>query len=138
VVSSRATGVWISTDAADVVRWSQESTQNHRVESDVEGRHRSTGHAPTQHHAQSDGRRDEHLRAYLEQVTRLLPPDEDLLLIGDGEVVVHLGEQVREEDTVHGRHRRVEVVHSGPITVPQLVAKIREFAGHPPTRRAPR
>jgi hypothetical protein len=90
-----ATGVWISTDFASVVRWSGDVALRHRIESTVPGRHRSTGRPPTENHPAGEGHRDEHMRTFFAQVAHVLPADDDLLLIGDGEVVEHFAEQVR-------------------------------------------
>ena len=113
----RTTGVWISADSARIVQWSPESTWRHRIHSGVPGRHRATSRAPTQHHGQSDGRRDE-LRAFFDRVVHALSLDNDLLLVGDGEVVGHFADQVRADDAKHGRERWIEVVESGPLTEP--------------------
>ena len=130
----RATGVWISADSARIVQWSPESTKRHRIDSGVPGRHRATGRAPTQHDGQGDGRRDEHMRAFFDRVVHGLSLD-DLLLVGDGEVVGHFADEVRAVDSKHGRERRIRVAESGPLTDRQLVARIRAFAGHPAVRR---
>ncbi|HVA87216.1 MAG TPA: hypothetical protein VNF73_12995 [Candidatus Saccharimonadales bacterium] len=131
----RTTGVWISADSARIVQWSPDSTLRHRIDSGVPGRHRATGHAPTQHHGQGDGRRDEQMRAFFDRVSHALSLDDDLLLIGDGEVVGHFADQVRTDDAKHGRKRRIETVESSPLTERQLIARIRAFAGHPAVRR---
>ncbi len=110
----RTTGVWISGDPARIVQWSHESTWRHRIDSGVAGRHRATGRAPTQHHGQGDGRRDEHMRAFFDRVVHALSLDNDLLLVGDGEVVGHFADQVRADDAKHGRERRIEVVGVEP------------------------
>lgn len=78
------------------------------------------------------------MRIFLDQVARVLPVDDDLLLVGDGEVVEHFANRVRADDDRHGHERRVQVERSGPITEPQLVARIRTFAGSPAKRRQPR
>jgi len=114
-----ATGVWISADP-------------------VPGRHRSTGRPPTETHPAGEGHRDEHMRTFLAQVAHVLPADDDLLLIGDGEVVEHFAEQVRADDQGHSRTRRIEVERSGPLTERQLLARTRTFAGSPAMRHRPR
>jgi len=133
-----ATGVWISANSATVLRWSPELTVRHRIDSTVPGRHRSTGRPPTETHPSGEGHRDEHLRTYFVQVAQALPVDDDLLLVGDGEVVEHFAEQVRSEEDSHGRTRRIEVEKSGPLTERQLLARIRTFAGSPAKRTLPR
>jgi hypothetical protein len=135
---SRTTGVWISANSATVLGWSPELTVRHRIDSTVPGRHRSTGRPPTEEHLSGGGHRDEHMRAFFDHVARVLPIDDDLLLVGDGEVVEHFAEQVRTDDDSHGRKRRIEVEKGGPLTERQLLARIRTFAGSPAKRYLPR
>jgi len=96
----RTTGVWISANSATVLRWSPELTVRHRIDSTVPGRHRSTGSAPTEKHPAGEGHRDEHMRTFFAQVAHVLPVDDDLLLLGDGEVVEHFAEHVARMTTV--------------------------------------
>lgn len=132
------TGVWISANSATVLRWSPELTVRHRIDSTVPGRHRSTGRQPTEERPASEGHRDEHMRTFFVEVAQALPVDDDLLLIGDGEVVEHFAEQVRTDDDSHGRKRLIEVEKGGPLTERQLLARIRTFAGSPAKRYLPR
>jgi len=133
-----ATGVWMSADFASVLRWSGDAAARHRIESTVPGRHRSTGRPPTENHPAGEGHRDEHMRTFFAQVAHVLPDDDELLLIGDGEVVEHFAEQVRADDQSHGRTRRIEVEKAGSLTERQLLARTRTFAGSPAKRRLPR
>ena len=132
------TGIWISADSAIVMRWSPELTVRHRIDSTVPGRHRSTGAPPTEKHPAGEGHRDEHMRTFFVQVAQALPVEDDVLLIGDGEVVEHFAEQVRTDDISHGRKRRIEVEKSGLLTERQLLARIRTFTGSPAKRQMPR
>jgi hypothetical protein len=134
----RRTGVWISANSATVLRWSPELTVRHRIDSTVPGRHRATGRPPTEKHPAGEGNRDEHMRTFFVEVSQALSVDDDLLLVGDGEVVEHFAEQVRTDDASHGRKRRIEVEKSGPLTERQLLAQIRTFAGSPAKRYLPR
>jgi hypothetical protein len=134
----RTTGVWISANSATLLGWSPELTVRHRIDSTVPGRHRSTGRPPTEEHPGGEGHRDEHMRTFLDQVADALPVDDDLLLIGDGEVVEHLAERVRTDDESHGRKRRIQVEKGGPLTERQLLARVRTFAGSPAKRHLPR
>ena len=133
-----ATGVWISADFASVVRWSGDVALRHRIESTVSGRPRSTGRPPTESHPAGKGQRDEHMRTFFAQVAHALPADDDLLLIGDGEVVEHFAEQVRADDQSGGRTRRIAVEKGGPLTERQVLARTRTYAGYPAKRRLPR
>ena len=134
----RLTRVWISANSATVLRWSPAFTVRHRIDSTVPGRHRSTGSAPTQKHPAGEGHRDEHMRTFFVQVARALAVEDDLLLLGDGEVVEHFAEQIRADDAIHGRKRRIEVEKGGPLTARQLLARVRTFAGSPAKRHLPR
>ena len=134
----RATGIWISAESATTLRWSPELTVRHRIDSTIPSRHRSTGRPPTEDHPGGEGHRDEHMRAFFDDVARVLPADDDLLLVGDGEVVEHFADRIRADDADHRRVRRIEVEKSGPITQRQLLVRIRAFAGASAKRSLPR
>jgi hypothetical protein len=139
MTGARATGVWISANSATVLRWSPELTVRHRIDSTVPGRHRSTGRPPTETHPSGEGHRDEHMRTFFVEVAHALPVDDDLLLVGDGEVVEHFAAQVRIDDDNHGRMRLIVVEKAGgPLTARQLLARVRAFAGSPARRTLPR
>ncbi len=76
------------------------------------------------------------MRTFFDEVLRVLPGEDDLLLVGDGEVVDHLADSVRALDARHGQPRRIVVEKSGPLTDRQLLARLRTFAGSP-ARRTP-
>ncbi len=116
----RTTGVWISADSARIVQWSPESRWRHRIDSGVPGRHRATGRAPTQHHGQSDGRRDEHMRAFFDRVVHVLSLDNDLLLVGDGEVVGHFADHVPADDGTGTAHALIAELGVGTATASAL------------------
>jgi hypothetical protein len=137
-MTSRTTGVWISAASATVLRWGPDGdTDRQHVDSSVPGRHRSTGRPPTEDHPAGEGHRDEHMRAFFAQVLAAVPVADDLLLVGDGEVVEHFRHQIESQDRGHLAARRVEVDKSGPMTERQLLARIRAFAGSPARRTLP-
>jgi hypothetical protein len=138
MTSPRTTGVWISANSATMLRWGPELTVRHRIDSTVPGRHRSTGRPPTEEHPGGEGHRDEHMRAFFDHVACVLPAADDLLLVGDGEVVEHFADHIRADDANHRRERRIEVEKSGSITERQLLARIRTFAGSSAKRNLPR
>lgn len=139
-----ATAVWINADEALIWRWRAGAGQRvQRLVSDVPAHHKSTGHVGetggerhggTGARSAQEGHRLEHLRAFVVHVEAYLP-DDDLLLIGDGVVVEHLAVRLNAADATHGRERRIEIAHSGPLTDRQLVARLRAFAGDPAPRR---
>lgn len=128
----------MTADSATLLRWSAELTVRHRIESTVARRHRSTGRSPTEERQGDEGHRDEHMRTFFDQVARALPVEDDLLLVGDGEVVEHFADRVRTDDHDHGRERRIQIDKSGATTERQLLARIRTFAESPARRYLPR
>jgi len=56
---------------------------------------------------------------------------------GDGEVVDHFAQQIRVRDRSRDVDRRIEIDKSGPMTEPQLLARIRAFAGSSARRTFP-
>ena len=137
MTSPRTTGIWISANSATMLRWSPELTVRHRIDSTVPGRHRSTGRPPTEEHG-GEGHRAERMRGFLDHVAHAVPVDDDLLLLGDGEVVEHFADHMRTDDAGHARQRRIQVEKSGTITEGQLLARIRIFAGSLAKRTLPR
>lgn len=136
--TQRTTGVLISAASATILRWGPEGvTIREHIDSTVRGRHRSTGRPPTEDHPAGEGHRDEHMRAFFARISVLVPIDDDLLLVGDGEVVDHLAREVLAHDHSRGASRRVTVEKSGAMTEPQLLARIRAFAGSPARRNLP-
>ena len=77
------------------------------------------------------------MRVFFGQVTGAIPIDDDLLLVGDGEVVEHFADQIRSHDNGRGVARRIGLEKSGPLTDRQLIARIRAFAGSPARRTLP-
>ena len=136
--TARVTGVWVSAASASVVRWGPDegTLLDERIESDVPSHHRSTGRPPTANRPAREGNREEHLRAFFVKIMALIPAGDDLLLIGDGEVVEHLATKMRAQHSGHD-HRFIEVERSAPMTGPQMLARVRAFAGRPAGRGLP-
>jgi hypothetical protein len=74
------------------------------------------------------------MRSFLDQVGAVVPADDDVLLLGDGEVVAQFANHIQVRDRNRSAARRIEVEKSGPMTEPQLLARIRDFAGAPAKR----
>jgi hypothetical protein len=138
MTSARTTGVWITAASATVLRWGPEGvTVREKFDSEVPGRHRSTGRPPTEDHPAGEGHRDEHMKVFFTRVGAIVPFDDDLLLVGDGEVVDHFAQHIKTHDQSRNVYRRVEIAKSGPMTEPQLLARIRAFGGTPARRTLP-
>jgi hypothetical protein len=138
VVAVHTTGVWISASSAFVLRWGAEGViHRESIASPVEGRHRATGRPPTANRPATEGHRDEQMRLFFTQVLAAIAAADDVLLVGDGEVVAHLADQLRTHPSAGGSARRIELLKSGPMTERQLLARMREFAGSPAPRTLP-
>ena len=136
--TQRTTGVWISASSATILRWGPDGVANcEQVDSLIPGRHRSTGRPPTEDHPAGEGHRDERMRAFFAHVSAAVPVEDELLLVGDGEVVEHFADHIRSHDRSRGIARRIGLEKSGPLTERQLLARIREFAGSPARRTLP-
>ena len=136
--TEHTTGVWMSASFATVVRWGPDGlVSREQIDSQVPGRHRSTGRPPTADHPAGEGHRDERMRTFFDKVASAVSAQDDVLLIGDGEVVEHFAHEIQAHDRGRSAARRVEVEKSGPMTEPQLLARIRAFAGSPARRTLP-
>jgi hypothetical protein len=136
--NQRTTGVWISASSATVLQWGPNGVSNcEQIDSLIAGRHRSTGRPPTADHPAGEGHRDEQMRVFFARVGAFVPGEDNLLLIGDGEVVEHFAAQIRTHDLGRGSARRIGLEKSGPLTERQLLARMREFAGSPARRTLP-
>lgn len=140
-----STLVWIDERTAILVHWDEGTARVERLESEVPAHHRSTGsvrHDPAIRHGgggapqtADDPHRLEHLARFLDAVTDRLPPDDDVLILGPGNVREHLERQVRETDVRQRRDRRITCQASRRLTDRQLIARLREFQGTEPRRR---
>jgi hypothetical protein len=138
VTTAHTTGVWISAASATVLRWGSSGVAHREViESMVPGKHRATGRPPFSSHPADEGQRDERMRVFFSRLDAAVPAGDDLLLVGDGEVIDHFAAHVRSGDAASGATRRLELVKSGPLTERQLLARMREFAGVPAPRILP-
>jgi hypothetical protein len=138
--------VWIDSEEAIIVRWDDRATVE-RVRSQVQGRHRSSGHVrvdPSVPHgggrASADAlerARREHLRAFIEDVAAHVPPADDVMVVGPGVVRERLERDIRADDRKHGRPRHVHSAAAERLTEQELVTRVRTMAGDAPRRRTP-
>ncbi len=139
-----ATLVWIDSREAFVVRWLDGEGKVERFESDVPAHTRTSGHVRHDPGRQGgggaplpavEGHRLEHLARFVTTVAGHLPADDDLLIIGPGTVRDHLERHVVEFDTHRHATRAVACRASRPLTVPQLIARLRTEIGAEPPRK---
>ena len=118
-----------------------------RLESDVPVHHHTTGHVrihpPGRHGGggavedRIEDARNEHLRAFVEDVAAKVDPDWDVEVVGPGTVRLRLARELRSADRRHGRTRIVSTRAAAPRSDPQLVARALELTGRSPRRRHP-
>ncbi|MEX1169124.1 MAG: hypothetical protein WEE50_03170 [Chloroflexota bacterium] len=140
-----STLVWIDAREAVIVRWADDRSRVERIKSDVPAHHRATGHVrhdPAVRHGggrpQTAGEphRLELLKRFVEDVADRTAPDDDLLILGPGVVRERLARRIRELDDDRERSRSVTSQPAMPATDRQLIARLRQFAGAAPRRRA--
>jgi hypothetical protein len=85
----------------------------------------------------ADRRREHLLAAYLREVMTLVPPGDDVVVLGSGPVHGRLAAQLRADDLRHRRSRSVEDAAATALTDRQLRARLLERIGDPPMRRLP-
>jgi hypothetical protein len=137
--------VWIDAAEAVIVRLRGSHAELERVESEVPAHHRATGHIrhdPGVRHGgggspQTAGEphRIQHLKRFVTEIANRLPPGDDLLILGPGNVHERLKRHVSESDERHGRQRDIACEVSPRLTDRQLVARLRRLAGVEPRRR---
>jgi hypothetical protein len=140
-----ATLVWIDSAAAVIARLRDGETRLERIESEVPPHHRATGHVrhdPSVRHGGGRGsqtagepHRIEHLNRFVADIASRLSPGGDLLILGPGTVHERLAREIAEADAHASRHRIIACETSSPLTNPQLIARLRRFAGAEPRRR---
>lgn len=137
--------VWIDSREAIISRRIKSVPALTRIRSDVPAHHRSTGHLrhdPAVRHgggaAQTAGepRRLERLARFLQTVANVVPPDDDLLVLGPGTVHEHLARLLTERDTEHRARRTVTTQAAARMTRRQLVASHRRVMADEPRRRS--
>jgi hypothetical protein len=130
--------VWIDTREAVIVRWQGGAAAIERHHSDVPPHHKGTGHVrydpAVQHgggapHDTGEQRRLEHLARFVETIANLVPPDDELVILGPGTVRDRLEQRIRETDRHASRTRGVTCQAAGRLTDRQLMARVRRLAG---------
>jgi hypothetical protein len=133
---STATLVWIDAEQAVLCHWDGEAASVETVTSTVPAHRRSTGHvrrSPTDRHggggAQDAGEphRLEHLRGFLAEVARKVPPDDVLQVIGPGTVHERLAVLLADDDRESGRIRPIRSGAAGRLSERQLRARLQEL-----------
>ncbi|HEY3336782.1 MAG TPA: hypothetical protein VGK16_16255 [Candidatus Limnocylindrales bacterium] len=127
--------VWIDTEEAIIVRWDDRATVE-RLHSDVEGRHRSSGHERGGPNAEAlEHARREHLRQFLDDVAAHVPGSGDVTVVGPGLVRERLERTLRADDRRLRRQRHVRSSPADRLSEQELVAHVRALAGDVPRRR---
>ncbi len=136
--------VWIDAREAVIVTWADDEAHVQRVAGALPPHERSIGHIridPAVRHGgglrqdKLDHRRAHREHQYLEAVAGHIPAEGPVEVIGSGELRLHLARLLRE-----GRPNRagpVTTEAARPLTEAQLIARVRELAGHPAPRQVP-
>lgn len=132
--------VWIDARSAIVATWEHGEAHTERVSGDVPPHERSVGHVridPTVRHGggqrqdKLDHRRNDHERAYLDDVAGHLPTSGPIEIIGPGPLRLRLVHRLQSPSD----GSPLTTAPSGPLTEAQLLARLRELAGQPAPRQ---
>lgn len=143
-VEPPVTLVWIDARQAVVARWERGSVQVERIAGELPPHDRTVGHTrrnPLIRHGggqpqtRLDHRRQEAEHAYLEAVTAHVAGDGAVEVIGSGPMRHHLARRLRAQARP-GVPRPVHTAPADQLTEAQIVARLRELAGHPPARQS--
>lgn len=138
--------VWIDSREAIIVRWADGRSDLRHLRSTVPAHRGSTGHVrhdPAIRHGgggpqlADEPHRLEHLARFMDAVEDGLPANDDLYLVGPGEIHEQLAGRLREHDGRSGIQRRIGCETAARLTDRQLVARLRQAAGSTPRRRCP-
>ena len=138
--------VWIDARRAVIATWQAGAPHVDTVAAEIPPRERSVGHVrqdPAIRHGggqrqdKLDHRRHEQEREFLEAVTARIPATGRVDVIGSGEMRLHLARRLREAHGAAALLRVVTTEAAKPMTEAQIVARLRELAGHPAPRQKP-
>ncbi len=137
--------VWIDAREAVIARWSDGAADLSHLASHVPARHRSTGrvrHRPEVRHGGGsvsqralERYRQERLARFIDRVARRLHDDEDVVILGPGQVRDRLLRQISQSDVQHRVDRTVRVEPAGRLSEGQLIARLRTLHGQTPPRQ---
>jgi uncharacterized protein (DUF58 family) len=138
--------VWIDARRAVVATWQTGEPHLETILADIPPRDRSIGHVrldPAIRHGggqrqdKLDHRRTERVREFLDRVQAAIPTQGRAVVIGPGEMRHHLLRRLRETSGAGALPREVTSEPAKPMTDSQIVARLRELAGHPAPRLKP-
>jgi hypothetical protein len=136
---------WIDARRAVIAAWRAGEPHLETILADIPPRERSVGHVrldPSIRHGggqrqdKLDHRRAERVREYLDAVAAGIPAGGRLVVIGPGEMRHHLVRRFRDAPGA-APPREVVTEAAGPMTDAQIVARLRDLAGHPAPRQKP-
>jgi len=142
VTEGATTLVWIDSEEAIIVRWTDRATVE-RVHSEVRGHGHLDGRGPVSiagHHgnggadAAERARRDD-LRRFVEDVAARVPPADGVTVVGPGVLRGRLERALRADDRRFGRRRLIHSTAADRLTEQELVARVRLLAGDAAPRR---
>jgi len=138
--------IWVDARKAVIATWRGGAPHVDTVAADIPPRDRSVGHVrqdPAIRHGggqrqdKLDHRRADREREFLDAVTARIPAAGRVDVIGSGEMRLHLARRLREAPGATASPREVTTEAAKPMTEAQVVARLRELAGHPAPRQKP-
>jgi hypothetical protein len=131
--------VWIDTDEAIIVRWADRATVERVLAEDGRGIAPTGGTAvlPRQAGASPTGAREasarrDGLRSFLARVAMHVPDQDDVHVVGPGNLRSRLERCLREQDRAHGRRRMLHTAAADRLSEWELVTRVRDLAGDRP------
>lgn len=135
--------IWVDAEGALIFRWRDRVIQT-KVASEIPVHEKSTYHVRHDPRVRSGGggrggdevarHRTEHLRQFLRRVETALADNDDLEILGSGDLCERLAGEIRRADEARHRHRSITVERSMKPTSRQLAARLKERIGRPPVR----
>ena len=118
-------GIWIDHKKAVIVSASSGEVTVKTLESEVGSHPRYSGPQDGGGEKKYEGRHDQHLDRYYDEVIRQLGQPEALLIFGPGEAKLQLKERLSKTLSEH----LVGIETTDKLTDPQIVAKVKEHYG---------
>jgi hypothetical protein len=120
-------GVWIDHKKAVIVFASSDRVTTRTIESEIRSHARYSGPADSEGEKKYEGRHDEHLHRYYDDVIGQLGQPQELLIFGPGEAKLELRERLSHSKALSKSVVGIETTDK--LTDPQIVAKVKELYG---------
>jgi hypothetical protein len=120
-------GIWIDHKKAVIVSASDDGVRTKTLDSEVGSHTRYSGPAGSEGERHYEGRHDEHLHRFYDDVIGQLGQPQALLIFGPGEAKLELKERLGHSRMLSQSIVGIETTDR--LTEPQIVAKVKEHYG---------